>query len=242
MKQVAWETENDPAHAMARDEAAFALAEKGTTVWRFYQWNRPALTIGVFCRLNAVPPIPWTRRITGGGLVLHGHDLTFTVITDDQPSKTAYRRVGQAIVNALNHINIDARLKDETAPKPGTYACFSDPVGGDVVVKGRKLAGYAMRRRRGRILMQGSLALAMPPAELISIVADPEAYCQKSITLAELSPDVTVVVNLVELIAREFSLLFPRTQNFAQLQGLEGKIVQKYLEKYSDPALEPARR
>jgi len=242
MKDNLWEIETEPAPAMARDEAVFDISAKGTTWWRFYQWSKPALTIGVFCCLAAAPPIPWARRITGGGLVLHGHDLTFSVVADDQPSKTAYRSVGQAIVNALQSLGIDAKLEGDTEPRLGTYACFSGPVGGDVVVDGRKLAGYAMRRRRGRILMQGSLALSIPPNDLIKIVADPEDYHRNSIALDEILSYSDATQKLSMLIAKEFSHLFPQAQNYTQLVALEGKIIEPYIQKYSDPDLEPARR
>lgn len=242
MTTVMWEVEANPAHAMARDEVVLDASGKGTTWWRCYRWINPAMTAGVFCTLAAAPPIPWARRITGGGLVLHGNDLTFTVITDDQPNKSAYRNVGVALVNALHEVGIDAELKKDTRPLTGTYACFSEPVGGDVVVEGRKLAGYAMRRRRGRILMQGSLALSIPPDDLLRIVSDPLDYRCHSISLSELLPQQYAVVDLSNHFAKDISQSFPGLQNFNQMEGLGDKITEQYLKKYSDPALEPARR
>jgi lipoate-protein ligase A len=242
MNAILWEIEENPAYAMARDEVVLNTSENGTTWWRFYRWLNPAMTIGVFCSLAAVPPIPWARRITGGGLVLHGHDLTFTVVTDDQPSKTAYRQVGQAIVNALQYLGISAELKGDTQSQNGTYACFSEPVGGDVLVDGRKIAGYAMRRRRGRILIQGSLALSVPPDILIHIVAEPEEYRRNSIALDAILPTQDAVQSLTRQIAGEFTKLFTLAQNFEQLEGIEGKIIAQYIQKYSDPEIVPARR
>jgi lipoate-protein ligase A len=242
MNQLAWEMEADPASAMARDEAALDISEKGTTYWRLYRWSNPAMTAGVFCRMDAAPPIPWARRITGGGLVLHGHDLTFAVVTDDMPNKVAYRNVGLVIVNALHALGIIAGLKADAKPQAGTYACFSEPVEGDVVVDGRKLAGYAMRRRRGRILIQGSLALSTPPDELLRLVADPIDYRRNSISLSELLQQQNAAVDLYNHIAAEISRLFQGAQNFNQMEGLGDKIYSLYLKKYNDPALEPARR
>jgi lipoyl(octanoyl) transferase len=242
MTTVMWEVETDPAHAMARDEVALDKSARGTSWFRFYRWFNPALTAGVFCHLTIVPPIPWARRITGGGLVLHGNDLTFTVITDDQPNKSAYRNVGVALVNALHEVGIDAELKKDTKPLTGTYACFSEPVEGDVVVEGRKLAGYAMRRRRGRILLQGSLALSIPLDELLRIVSAPLDYRCNSISLSELLLQQDAAEDLSNHIAKEISQSFPCAQNFNQMEGLGDKITEQYMKKYSDPALEPARR
>ncbi len=242
MTAIMWEVEADPAHAMARDEVALDISTRGTSWYRVYQWSQPALTAGVFCHLKTMPSIPWARRITGGGLVLHGNDLTFTVVTDDQPNKTAYRKVGQALVNAIYEMGINAALKEDTKPLTGTYACFSEPVGGDVVVDGRKIAGYAMRRRRGRILMQGSLALSIPPDELLRIVCNPMDYRHNSISLFELLLRENAAIDFSNRFAKEISQSFPGAQNFNQLEGLGDKITEQYMKKYSDPALEPARR
>ncbi len=173
---------------------------------------------------------------------MHGNDLTFAVVTDDLPSKLAYRNVGLVIVNALQTLGISASLKEDVKPQAGTYACFSEPVEGDVVVQGRKLAGYAMRRRKGRILMQGSLALSTPSDELLRIVADPTEYRCNSISLSELRQQQDAAVDLSNRIAEGFYQSFPGAQNFNQMEGLGDKITSLYLKKYSDPALEPARR
>lgn len=242
MNSLCLEIEANPAHAMARDEVALDESARGTSWFRFYRWSNPALTAGVFCHLTTLPPIPWARRITGGGLVLHGNDLTFSLITDDQPNGTAYRGVGQALVNALDKMGINAGLKADTKPLTGTYACFSEPVGGDVVVAGRKLAGYAMRRRRGRILIQGSLAMTIPPDELLRIVADPTDYRRNSVSFSELIQQKDAEADLASLIAEEICQSFPGAQNFNQMEGLGDKITSLYMKKYSDPVLEPARR
>jgi lipoate-protein ligase A len=242
MKNHHFEIESNPIHAMARDEVVLDISAKGTSWYRFYQWSCPALTIGVFSHLTATPPIPWARRITGGGLVLHGNDLTFAVVTDDQPNKIAYGKVGQAIVKALKTMGICAGRKENTKPPIGTYACFSESVGGDVMVEGRKFAGYAMRRRRGRILMQGSLALTTPPYELMQIVAKPENYLRSSISLSDLTHKEDAVVNLAIHISNELCQSLPNMQNFNKLEGLEDKIIAQYSVKYSDPDLKPARR
>jgi len=242
MKNIPIEIESDPIHAMARDEVVLDISPKGTSWFRYYQWCNPALTVGVFSSLTSAPAIPWVRRITGGGLVLHGNDLTFAVVTDDQPNRTAYRKVGQAIANALNDMGIAAGLAGDTKPPAGTYACFREVVAGDVVVEGRKLAGYAMRRRRGRILMQGSLALSTPPFSLIQTVADPQDYLRNSVSLADLTAEQDVVAKLADHIAYELSQSLPNLKNFTKLEGLEDKIIAQYSLKYSDPGLRPARR
>src|SRR5262245_20435353 len=67
---------------MAIDEA---LLEHSTTpALRFYSWNRPALSFGYFGRLADAMKSGNSREIvrrwTGGGIVLHGADLTYSLI------------------------------------------------------------------------------------------------------------------------------------------------------------------
>ena len=233
--------ENDPIRAMAADEALLATIDRGKTCLRAYTWRDPALTIGVFCSLDSPPPIPWARRITGGGLVLHGFDLTFAIVSDDLPNRTAYLKVGEALANALQQLGVTAKLGGETRNVHGTYACFAQPVAGDIMVEGRKLAGYAMRRRRGRILIQGSLQLSSPTPELIEIVAGYEDYSANSCGLNEFLKERLEIGKIVGNFAEELARIFPEFAICSPDEPDEAIIVE-YISHYIDPELTPARR
>ena len=67
---------------MAIDEA---LLENATVPSiRFYRWHFPALSFGYFGRLSDVAghvsARDLVRRWTGGGIVLHGDDLTYSIM------------------------------------------------------------------------------------------------------------------------------------------------------------------
>ena len=53
-----------------------------------------------------------------------------------------------------------------TAVTSRAYECFQNPVAGDVVADGRKLAGGAQRRTKWGMLHQGSIAEQISAAEL----------------------------------------------------------------------------
>jgi lipoyl(octanoyl) transferase len=65
---------------MAIDEALFENATKPSI--RLYQWNHPALSFGYFGRYADVAgeDRDLVRRWTGGGIVFHGNDLTYSVV------------------------------------------------------------------------------------------------------------------------------------------------------------------
>ena len=77
---------------MAVDDYLFqSLGEEALTYLRFYQWDKPTVSIGRsqkaekvvnldFCRRNGIDIV---RRITGGKLVLHHKEVTYTVCSSD---------------------------------------------------------------------------------------------------------------------------------------------------------------
>ena len=149
---------------MAVDEAL--LADTRTPVLRFYRWRRPSLSFGYFGRYAEVADqfdrLDIVRRWTGGGIVPHGDDLTYSVIIPTahpfflRSSLEVYAAVHEAIRRALETNNIAAILADHAAPKISDD-CFANPVRADVLSGGRKIAGAAHRRSRAGLLHQGSI-------------------------------------------------------------------------------------
>lgn len=66
---------------MALDEAL--LESAAAPLLRFYRWRRPALSFGYFGRYDEAAAQSSHREIvrrwTGGGIVPHGDDLTYSV-------------------------------------------------------------------------------------------------------------------------------------------------------------------
>jgi lipoate-protein ligase A len=156
---------------MAIDEALLETAKIPSI--RFYQWNHPALSFGYFCKFADVASYrherDLVRRWTGGGIVLHGEDLTYSmVIPAYEPlfagsSATIYQKIHHALCTALCEAGQQATLAGVDDPGPGindagyNSYCFANPVRADVLVDGRKVAGAAQRRTRSGLLQQGSI-------------------------------------------------------------------------------------
>ena len=151
---------------MAIDEAIFAEAQR--PILRFYRWERPALSFGYFGKFAEVAPEArlreLVRRWTGGGVVPHGEDLTYSLVTPacDPVAKEGpvaiYAALHEAIRAALSVEGYVAQLASEPAPKV-SEACFANPVRHDLMLDGRKIAGAAQRRTRAGFLHQGSIQL-----------------------------------------------------------------------------------
>jgi len=147
---------------MAIDEALLEFAPKPTI--RFYQWDHPALSFGYFGRFADVEnePRDLVRRWTGGGIVFHGEDLTYSLVIPSSDSSFAessisiYEKVHKALGAGLVAIGQQAELASISGSKV-SESCFANPVRADVLSNGRKVAGAAQRRTRHGLLQQGSI-------------------------------------------------------------------------------------
>ncbi len=166
-----------PAMNMAIDEEllSFSNTEK-MAVLRFYSWDRPSMSIGYVQSYAGVANNGYSlvRRPTGGGVVFHDIDLTYTIIipSDHKIEKLgreeSYYLFHELIIKALNRIGVETELVKLTeAPKErSTMQCFTAPVKFDVALKdtkehsvSTKIAGAAQRRTKNGILHQGSIVI-----------------------------------------------------------------------------------
>jgi lipoate-protein ligase A len=149
---------------MAIDEALLEAARIPSI--RFYRWNSPALSFGYFGNFIDVAKFAaardLVRRWTGGGIVFHGGDLTYSIIipSDDaafsESSMPIYEKTHGAIQRALQSSGTTAELASSSSPKISD-SCFANAVRSDVLLNGRKVAGAAQRRTRRGLLQQGSI-------------------------------------------------------------------------------------
>jgi len=156
---------------MAMDEGLLeAMPILQHPVLRFYGWSYPAASFGYFQKHREVEQLtqlrPLVRRPTGGGIVPHDADWTYSLIFPRNhewygvSAKESYRRVHFWIKLAFERLG----LQTELAPlglktQPGQ--CFVGHEQSDLLWHGRKIAGAAQRRRRDGLLIQGSV---QPPS------------------------------------------------------------------------------
>jgi lipoate-protein ligase A len=157
----------DHAFNMALDEALLQAAPRlGQPVLRFYSWTEPAASFGYFQKYAEVERMtllrPLVRRPTGGGLVPHDADWTYSLVFppgDDWYSLRAtesYRRVHEWIQAAFAQLSIATELAPSCLKtQPGQ--CFIGREKFDVLWHGQKIAGAAQRRTRDGLLIQGSV-------------------------------------------------------------------------------------
>jgi lipoate-protein ligase A len=156
---------------MALDEATLLYSPQHSLVLRFYDWAGPAATFGCHQSFSFIKRemasrglknIQLARRITGGGLVFHGQDLTFSIVFPwDKicPPSLIYGKIHGAVLAGLKQLSSNARLhKARAKSRDMEKICFSSPEPLDLIDStGKKILGGALRRKNGKGLYQGSL-------------------------------------------------------------------------------------
>jgi lipoate-protein ligase A len=159
---------------MAVDEALLETSPSPSL--RFYRWQGPALSFGYFGSYEEVADQHSDREIvrrwTGGGVVSHGEDLTYSIVIPAshpffaRSALAIYSALHDAIREALTENGIGATLAHSVSPKV-SEDCFANAVRADVISEGRKIAGAAHRRSRLGLLHQGSIQKAKLPHRFI---------------------------------------------------------------------------
>ena len=163
---------------MAVDQALLeSVNESQVPTLRFYRWSAPTLSLGYFQRQadrqshSASVDAECVRRATGGGAIVHHHELTYSLAMPMAVSQTGarlslYADVHAVIaasllefgVRALTHRDNQGFGGDEDA-----FLCFQRRTDEDLVLSGYKILGSAQRRLRQATIQHGSLLLRASP-------------------------------------------------------------------------------
>jgi lipoate-protein ligase A len=162
----------EAAFNMALDEALLhAMPRLNCPVLRFYGWTERAASFGYFQHYAEVERLvqlrPLIRRPTGGGIVPHDGDWTYSLAfppSNDWYALSAtesYQRVHEWIRAAFARLNFVTELAP-TCRKEQAGQCFAGYEKFDVLWRGQKIAGAAQRRTRDGLLIQGSVQPPLP--------------------------------------------------------------------------------
>lgn len=170
---------------MAVDHYLFhSLAKQPLTYLRFYRWERPTVSLGYTQDIRKVVDvrccegqgIDIVRRMTGGKLVLHHKEVTYSLCSSDSetfPSTLAdsYRLISEALMHGLEKMGLKPYLAD-SPPRSyvkGNLPCFSYPARNEIEVDGKKIIGSAQKRAGSKFIQHGSIPLEEDETLLESI-------------------------------------------------------------------------
>ncbi|MBC7361018.1 MAG: lipoate--protein ligase family protein [Candidatus Aminicenantes bacterium] len=171
---------------MAVDEYLFRLAQNSSnTYFRFYTWLRPTASLGCSqdvsrvvnleeCQKRGVDVV---RRMTGGKMVLHHLEVTYSVASSRTDIFTAtlegsYRLISQALVKGLELMGLKPTLASTTvsAYARSNLPCFAYPARNEVEINGKKIIGSAQKRTGSAFIQHGSIPL-VKEIELLSAIS-----------------------------------------------------------------------
>ena len=144
-------------------------------ILRFYHWEGDWVSLGYFQSLEAAreifgPKPQYVRRWTGGGVVDHRNDATYTLIVPKSNplasirGARSYGEIHRALAACLKSGGLPCEFVSEEQ-EIDSVACFEKPVTWDLLSGGKKIAGAGQRRTRQGMLHQGSVTVEMPALE-----------------------------------------------------------------------------
>lgn len=143
--------------------------QSGRRVLRFWQGSAPTVVLGHSERPEVVVHqqscdaygIPVVKRLTGGGTVLQSHGVVNYALTTPDTGRLDFARVfgwgTTLVIRILQQFGVEA------------HACGIS----DVAVGDRKISGNAQARRRGALLLHGSILLHMDYALVEAVLRHP---------------------------------------------------------------------
>ena len=161
---------------MAVDEALLRSFKEGDApLLRMYSWEMPSLSFGRFSRPEEVLHLerlqslkmPYVRRMTGGGILVHGNDLSHTLIVSrawvkEKGIKESYRYLCRFLLNFYHHLGFDADFaQEQKSILAHSDVCLAGMESYDIVIDGKKIGGNAQRYTRNALLQHGSIPLGI---------------------------------------------------------------------------------
>jgi lipoate-protein ligase A len=184
------------AEQMAVDAGLMARArDTGEATFRVYGWRRPTLSFGrnesVRARFApahlAAGGFDAVRRPTGGRVLLHDGDVTYSVTapaSESESVRVAFARINRLLTAGLARLGVDVTEAARGRPlRPGRDACFAEPSAGELIVEGRKLVASAQQRDAGALLQHGSILLVDRQGRIATLATTPMRTTAPAATL-----------------------------------------------------------
>jgi lipoate-protein ligase A len=242
---------------MAVDEAlltAFTASDSASPVLRLYGWEPPALSLGRYQRAAEVldlprcadAQVPIVRRITGGGVIWHADELTYSIVCAPRhlPAglsvKESFRALTSFLIRFYELLGIPAawaRYADGGSETLGerTAFCFAGRESYDILIDGRKIGGNAQRRLKNTVFQHGSIPLHNRVAEGVGFMREKPAGIGAATTSLGDEGIVTSRDDLAALLARAFREAMGVEAVVDRLTGDEQRLADRLeQEKYRD--------
>jgi len=162
---------NSAAYNMAKDEALVkSFEEFDLPILRLYSWEK-SFTIGVSQKIKDYDYLKQyknncAKRITGGGVLFHGHDLSYCLIIPvsfmkNLNVKESYEKICTFLLQFYKELGLNAiyAKDDKNTQLSKSSFCQVGFEAYDILVNGIKIGGNAQRRTKKLIFQHGSIPI-----------------------------------------------------------------------------------
>ncbi|QKF81916.1 lipoate--protein ligase family protein [Halarcobacter ebronensis] len=152
---------------MAIDESLLLNFKEGDLpIFRLYLWNKNSVTIGISQKLENYSYKKMAKRITGGGVLFHGHDVSYSLIIPVEllkgfSIKDSYEKICQFILKFYKNLGLNvcyAKDNEEIKLSKSEF-CQVGFEAYDILANGHKIGGNAQRRTKKAIFQHGSIPI-----------------------------------------------------------------------------------
>ena len=191
---------SNPYYNMALDQALIDSVSSldSPPIFRVYGWRPCGVSFGFNqrienildidrCRANG---IPYVRRMTGGSVILHGDDISYSVISKKESLGIkggvleSYKIINSFLISFYKSLGlrVDYARDKDSENDLGVCSLFKERY--DIIYKGLKIGGNAQRRRGGVIFQHGSISLKDSGSQLKDLLQESsKSGREKSIAL-----------------------------------------------------------
>ena len=155
---------------MAIDKALTISYEKDDTpILRLYTWEK-SFTVGLgqdlehYNDLKNLYKNNCSKRITGGGVLFHGHDISYSLILSNSELgnlnvKQSYEKICQFLLEFYKQLGLNPSfVKDSEYIKlKKNEFCQVGFEAYDIIINGNKIGGNAQKRNKKLIFQHGSI-------------------------------------------------------------------------------------
>ncbi len=231
---------------MAVDEALLRnFKENDMPILRLYRW-KPSLSLGRFSNVHETlnlealqkQKLHLVRRMTGGGVLVHGGDLSYSLILPretlrDAGVKESYRYLCQFLVKLYENLGLSAEFAQDLHMKSSkSNICMAANEPYDIIVNGKKMGGNAQRYVSKALFQHGSIPISLDEEVFKDVFLNCSGL-KNIFTLDKISKEINYK-KLTHLLTEAFTRSFGVTLIGDTLSGWESCSSDEFLaQKYS---------
>ncbi|MDP8216224.1 MAG: biotin/lipoate A/B protein ligase family protein [Candidatus Kaelpia imicola] len=185
---------------MAFDQALISSVSNldSPPIFRVYGWRPYGVSFGFTQKIETVldlercdaKNVPYVRRMTGGSVILHRDDISYSVISKREDLcirggvLDSYKTINSFLIRFYESLGLKVEYAEnkDSGIDSGVCSFFKERY--DVIYKGLKIGGNAQRRRGDVLFQHGSISLKDSSSELLMLLKESSRRSEaKSISL-----------------------------------------------------------